>query len=74
MPTPRKAIVVTCRYAEWKLPIREGVFQADGRSNKLNFGRHSLGTRDETEARQLVHELDEVMAAKLGLIESKPLV
>jgi integrase len=72
MPTPRKAIVVTCRYAEWKLPIREGVFQADGRSNKLNFGRHSLGTRDETEARQLVHELDEVMAAKLGLIESKP--
>ena len=72
MPTPRKAIVVVCQYATWKLPKRNGVFQADGRSNRIDFGRHSLGTRSEPEARKLVHELDKVMAAKVGLIEARP--
>ena len=72
MPTPRKSIVVECQHATWKLPKRNGVYQADGRSNELDFGRHSLGTRDEKEARKLVHELDKVMAEKLGLIESRP--
>lgn len=72
MPKPRKSIVVKCRNAVWKLPVRNGVFQADGRSNPTDFGRHSLGTRDEAEARILVHELDKVMAAKLGIIEAEP--
>ena len=47
---------------------KKGVWQADGRSNKPNAGRHSLGTRDLYEAQKLVHLLDEKMAVKLGLI------
>ena len=57
-----------CRYFAWRLYKRNGVWQADGRSNKVNAGRHSLNTRDEKEARKLVHGLDEKMAAELGLI------
>ena len=71
MPTKREAAYVQCRYFHWLISKRGHVWRADGRSNDVNAGRHSLGTRDEDEARQLVHELDEKIAMKLGLIEQK---
>ena len=71
MPTKREAILVQCRHFSWLLSKRVKVWQADGRSNEIDAGRHSLGTRKENEARDNVHELDEEMAMKLGLIERK---
>ena len=72
MPKKRQSILVACRYQSWKLYKRNGVWQGDARSNEINAGRHSLGTRNEKEAMQLVHELDELVAAQIGLIEQKP--
>lgn len=72
MPKRRKSIQIRCRYFEWLLSCRNGVWQADGRSNPTDVGRHSLGTRDAAEAERLVHELDEAQAANIGLIESRP--
>ena len=71
MPTKRQSTAVQCRYYHWLLSKRGKVWRADGRSNSVDVGRHSLGTREEHEARQLVHELDERMAMKLGKIEQK---
>ena len=71
MPTKRTSKLVKCRYFSWLLSLREGVWQADGRSNSINAGRHSLDTRDKKEAEQFVHELDEEMAIKIGLIERR---
>jgi len=72
MPKKRNSELMKCRYFSWRLTTRNGVWQADARSNSMNAGRHSLGTRDEAEARQLVHELDEIQASKLGLIDRIP--
>lgn len=71
MPTKRKATPVQCRYFNWLLSKRGNVWRADGRSNPVNAGRHSLGTHDEREAQQIIYELDEQMAMKLGIIEQK---
>jgi len=46
---------------------RKGVWTADGRSNSPNAGRHSLGTRDQKEATQLLQDLDATMAVNLKL-------
>ncbi|MFT5527383.1 MAG: integrase [Pirellulaceae bacterium] len=72
MPKTRQAIIVECRYFVWRLRERNGVWQADGRSNELDAGRHSLGVKEEDDARKLVHQLDAVQAAKLGLIDRIP--
>ena len=71
MPIKRESALVPCRYYNWLLSKRGEVWQADGRSNDVDAGRHSLGTHNEDEARDIVHELDEEMAMKLGLIERK---
>jgi len=48
---------------------RNGVFQADGRTNQVNAGRHSLDTHDRDEAIKAIQELDHVIAVRHGLIE-----
>jgi len=58
--------VIRCRYFHWVLRRRNGVFFADGRSNRQKVGRHSLGTRDREEALQLLEQLDRVKAVELG--------
>ena len=59
---------IQCRYFRWIISPRDGVLQADGRSNKVNAGRRSLATRKWEVARKRIHELDEKMAEKLGVI------
>ena len=59
---------VQCRYYRWLIYLRDGVFQADGRSNTLDAGRHSLRTRQLEVAKKRIHKLDDKMAEKLGLI------
>ena len=43
------------------------VWYADGRSERKNLGRHSLGVRDEAEARRQLGKLDRQMAEELGV-------
>jgi integrase len=46
---------------------------ADGRGlNRINLGKHSLGTKDLDLAKRELHELDRIMAIKHGLLEEKP--
>jgi integrase len=63
-------IIVDCAYFQWRLRQRQGVWYADGRSNKPNLGRHTLETRDYSEARKNLKELDLVKARDLGLAET----
>ena len=67
MPKKRDNEMVRCKYFQWKLFERHGVWNADGRSNTVNARRHSLGTRDYEEALRLIHDLDATIAADLGL-------
>ena len=62
---PRKE-KIQCRYFTWLLGRRDAVWQADGRSNRPDIGRHSLGTDDFSEAKRLLAELDLAMAVKHG--------
>jgi hypothetical protein len=50
MPKKRKNELIRCRHFAWRLGVRDGVYYADGRSNKPNAGRHSLGCRTNSEA------------------------
>jgi integrase len=68
MPRKRKKEQVLGRYFNWLVGTRRsGVFYADGRSNKQNAGRHSLGTRDRETALHQLARLDLVQAVKFGL-------
>ena len=67
MAKPRKNELVRCRHFAWRLFQRGGVWYADGRSNSMNPGRHSLGTRDRDEAMNQLANLDQVQAEDLGL-------
>lgn len=68
MPKRPKYELVQCTHFAWRLSRRAGIWYADGRTNSRNAGRHSLGTRDKAEARQLLPALDEARAYHLGLI------
>src|SRR5207302_1561779 len=73
MPRKRLAEKVIGPYFAWLLSRRDGVWYADGRSsNPTNAGRHSLGTRDEQEARRRLRELDEAVAVRAGLAAAAP--
>jgi integrase len=63
---------IACEYFFWKLFLREEVFYADGRHNKPNVGKHSLGTRDREEALRALHQLDHRKAVELKLAKPKP--
>jgi hypothetical protein len=68
MPRKRKKEQIRGRYFSWLLGSRSnGVYYADGRSNKHDAGRHSLGTRDRESALQQLARLDLVRAVQMGL-------
>jgi integrase len=69
MPRARLAEQVAGHHFAWLLKRRDGVWYADGRSgNPIDLGRHSLGTRDEAEARRRLIELDAAMAIRAGIV------
>jgi len=68
MPKPRKNEKIRCANFSWTLSERNGIWYADGRSNTVNAGRHSLDVRSKQEALQQLPELDRQRAEDLGLI------
>ncbi len=68
MPKPRKNEKIRCTYFAWTLRQRNGIWYADGRSNTVDAGRHSLDVRSKQEALQRLAELDQMRAEDLGLI------
>lgn len=72
MPKPRKYEIVRCTHFSWRVVDRDGTWHADGRSNTPNAGRHSLGTKDRSEALRLLSDLDRVRAEDLGLVPRSP--
>jgi integrase len=67
MSRQRTNELVSCRYFNWRLYKRGKVWCADGRSNRHNAGRHSLGTSERDEALRLLARLDVTVAVNLGL-------
>src|SRR5262245_46441447 len=66
MAAKRKKERIISQYFIWLLGRRNGIYYADGRSNGLNLGRHSLGSRDRQEALELLSRLDLVKAVGCG--------
>jgi integrase len=70
---PFQATTNHVRVFVWHLRCRGGVYYADGRYNKADLGKHSLGTRDRAEALENLKKLDRKKAIELGiLVPSKP--
>lgn len=68
MPRKRQKEQIRCGHFTWLLGVRDnGVYYADGRSNRIDAGRHSLGTRNHKEAVAALQKLDVVRAVALGL-------
>jgi integrase len=68
MPKSRKNQLIHCVHFVWRLTCRNACWYADGRSNVVDAGRHSLGTKDREKAMQRLPELDRSRAETLGLI------
>lgn len=62
-----KSEVVKCEYFTWRLNVRDGVYQADGRSNSPPGGRHSLDTKLREQALETLQELDVTIAIQRGI-------
>jgi integrase len=73
MPATRKKECIAGAYFVWLLGQRGGVYYADGRTNKPCAGRHSLGTKDHSEALEALKRLDLVKAIELGLADRSAL-
>jgi integrase len=73
MPAKRKHKFYNGRYYEWVMYQRDRVWFADGRSNSVNLGRRSLGTRDFEEAKKILEHLDLKMAVEHGLAQAEAL-
>ena len=71
MPKKRKYEEIHCLHLSWRLKKRGEMYYADGRVNKVNAGRHSLGTSDRDEALRQLVDLDRVRAEDLGLIQPR---
>ncbi|MCA8993602.1 MAG: tyrosine-type recombinase/integrase [Planctomycetaceae bacterium] len=69
MPKQKKKEEVSCQYYRWLLGTRNGVYQADGRSNDPPLGRHTLESRDRADAIEALKELDLTMAVEHGLAD-----
>jgi hypothetical protein len=65
MLAKRKKVRIVGAYFVWLLGQRNGVYYADGRSNRPSAGRHSLGTRNHAEAVAALKQLDLVRAVAL---------
>jgi integrase len=66
VPKKREKERIVCEYLTWLVGQRNGVFFADGRSSRVDAGRHSLGTRDQNQAIENLKQLDRVRAVQLG--------
>ena len=64
---------IACDFFVWIMRQENGVWQADGRSNKPSPGRHSLGTRDYEEALVTLKQLDLVKAVEAGIADPSAL-
>lgn len=73
MPRKTNKNRVTGEYFVWLVGARAGVYYADGRGSTPDLGRHSLGTRDRTEALDRVRQLDRVKAVEVGLADASVL-
>lgn len=73
MSPKRRREKIAGQYFVWLLGHRAGMWQADGRTNTPNAGRHSLGTKDYDEALSYLKRLDKVMAVELGLADESVL-
>lgn len=73
MPRPRKNETIICKYFTWSLVQRDGVYQADGRSNDPPLKRRSLGTKDREKAISNLKLLDVVVAIEEGIANSSEL-
>lgn len=60
------------QYFAWCLFSRGGLWYADGRQNQPSLGKHSLGTRDHSEALEQLRRLDHQKATELGKVEPQP--
>ena len=69
MPRKPKKERVPGQYFVWLVGTRNGVYYADGRSNIHDLGRHSLGTRDRTEAFDQIPRLDLTKAVEFGMAD-----
>ena len=69
MANRTKNDTIRCKYFRWKLRQRGGVLTADGRTNRPNVGRHSLGTKESDEAMRRLEHLDRVKAVEFGLAD-----
>jgi len=68
MPKMLQQELVSCQFFTWRLGRRDSnVYYADGRSNAVSAGRHSLATAERTEALDALRQLDAAMAVKFGL-------
>jgi hypothetical protein len=68
MPRKPKYQLIRCSHFSWRIWRRNGVWYADGRSNPIDAGRHSLGTRERSEALRLLVRLVEAAAVRHDLI------
>jgi len=66
MSKPRQNELVKCTYFSWRLTRRNGTYYADGRSNRINLGRCSLGVTTREAALEALTELDLVKAVEQG--------
>lgn len=73
MSAKRKKERVVCKFYVWMISQRNAVWQADGRSNQPNLGRHSLGTKDYAEALKSLELLDRKTAVRNGLADPQSL-
>ena len=73
MPRKREKELIIGQFFRWLVGTRAGVYCADGRSNKTDLGRHSLGTRGREEALERIRQLDTRMAIQFGLVDASVL-
>jgi integrase len=74
MPRKPNNQPIACEFFVWRLLTRDRVFYADGRTNTVNLGKHSLGTRDRDEALKNLRKLDLQKAIELGKAKAEKVV
>jgi site-specific recombinase XerC len=67
MAAKRKKERIVGQYFVWLVGTRNDVYYADGRSNKINAGRHTLGTKEFKTAMERLQKLDLDRAVAHGL-------
>jgi integrase len=73
MPRKRTNEMILGRFFKWKLFQRGGRYWADGRSNPLSAGRHSLAVDTYEAALENLRQLDLIKAIELGLADESVL-